>query len=78
MITFKQYLTNKGIQQGIEQGENRVLCRLLARKFRISEGVVGAYLNRLNHASRMELSDRIWEWDSFDQAKDWLESNAES
>jgi hypothetical protein len=74
MITFKQYLNNKGI----EQGENQLLCRMLARKFGLSEEVFETYLRRLNRGARMELSDRILEWDSFDQAKDWMERHAES
>lgn len=81
MITFKQYLTNKGIEQGIEQGidqgETRVLCRQLARKFGLSEEIVETYLHRLDPAFRMELCDRIFEWDSFEQAKDWMERHAD-
>lgn len=74
MITFKQYLTNKGI----EQGETRVLCRQLARKFGLSEEIVEAYLHRVKPTARIELSERILEWDSFGQAKDWLERHAVS
>jgi hypothetical protein len=86
MITFKQYLTNKGIQQGIEQGiergveqgETRLLRRIIAKKFGLSPEIIDGYLRRLSPASRLELSDRILEWDSFGQAKDWLEQNAEN
>ena len=76
MITFKQYLMNKGIDQGIQQGETRVLCRQMVRKFGLSPEVVAAYLAKLNEASRLELSDRLLEWESFDQAKTWMERHA--
>ena len=42
MIT--QYIKEKGIQQGIQQGEIRLLCRLIAKKYGLSENVVQTYL----------------------------------
>jgi hypothetical protein len=62
----------QGIQQGIQQGEIRLLCRLIARKYRLSPKVVTEYLENLDSEALLELGDRILEWNSFDQVKNWI------
>lgn len=72
MIT--QYIKEKGIQQGIQQGEIRLLCRLIAKKYGLSEKVVQTYLENQTDKTLLELGERILEWDSFDRVEEWLNS----
>jgi hypothetical protein len=58
-------------QEGIQQGEIRLLCRLIAKKYGLSEKVVQAYLENQNSTTLLELGDRILEWDSFDRVEEW-------
>jgi len=66
MIT--QYIKEKGIQQG----QIRLLCRLIAKKYGLSEKVVQTYLDNQNAKTLLELGERILEWDSFDRVEEWL------
>lgn len=66
MIT--EYIKEKGIQQG----EIQILCRLIGRKYGLSEKIVQTYLENQSPETLLELSDRILEWDSFDRVEKWL------
>jgi ribosomal protein L31E len=61
-------------QEGIQQGEIRLLCRLMAKKYGLSEKVVRTYLENQTANTLLELGDRILEWDSFDRVEEWLKN----
>ncbi len=69
VITFKQFFTEKGIQQG----EMRAISRMVAKKFNVSAETVMGELEPLPSATIRDLEDRVFEWDSFDQLQAWLE-----
>ena len=69
VITFKQFFTEKGIQQG----EMRAISRMVAKKFNVSPETVMGELEPLPSATIRDLEDRVFEWDSFDQLQAWLE-----
>ena len=69
VITFKQFFTEKGIQQG----EMRAISRMVAKKFNVSAETVMGELEQLPSATIRDLEDRVFEWDSFDQLQAWLE-----
>ena len=60
-------------QEGIHLGEKRLLSRLIARKYGLSQKVVDAYLEKQSPEALLELGDRILEWDSFEQVKAWVQ-----
>jgi len=76
MIT--EYFKEKGIQEGIQQGEKRLLCRQIAKKYGLSSDEITSYLEHLKGETLLELSDRILEWDSFDQIKSWIQQQKKS
>lgn len=60
-------------EEGIQQGEKRLLCRQIARKYGLSSDEITSYLEHLKGETLPELSDFILELDSFDQIKPWIQ-----
>lgn len=65
-----QYIKDKGVQQG----EMGLLCKQFSRKFQISSEILAARLKHLNPDAITELGERIFEWESFEQIKEWIKN----
>ncbi|MFP4582368.1 MAG: DUF4351 domain-containing protein [Desulfococcaceae bacterium] len=73
MISTIDYFEERGVQKGIHKGESRILSRMMAKKFGISPEMAQSSVENLSSEALEELSDRILDWNSFEEVQRWIE-----
>ena len=72
-VTY-QYILQKGIQQGLQQGELAMLRRLLISRFGALSPQIEAQLQRLSISQLEELGVAIFELSTVADLATWLEA----
>jgi len=63
----------KGLQQGLQQGSLSLLCRMIAKRFRVGVDTVRPMFEGLNAEAIEELGERFLDAESLDEMRRWAE-----
>ncbi|MBF0239011.1 MAG: DUF4351 domain-containing protein [SAR324 cluster bacterium] len=67
-----QYIRDKGLQQGLQQGESLLLSKLMSRKYRISAEEVSQHLQGLTSAELLDLGEAMLDLNSWSEIMAWI------
>ena len=68
-----QYIRDKGMQQGMQQGTMKLLSRQIARRFQISPDSVHPMFAGLTTEQLEELGEQFVDAESLDEIRGWAE-----
>lgn len=72
-----QYIREKGVREGVWQGERELLGIQIAEKYRVPYEKLRPILDQLSREMLLELGKQILYWDSYDQVQDWIRRQTE-